>query len=120
LEEAGRSGDMSAIHDGMDAFRDALKALLERIDAALSQARHHNKEDSDGRQVRCEHELLAQLKNALAQEDIDVMDKALEALKAMPLASDLRDALSAIAECILSADFTKAAAELEIFLRREA
>jgi HPt (histidine-containing phosphotransfer) domain-containing protein len=120
LEEAGRSGDMSAIHDTLYVFHNALESLLKRIDAALSQARPADDRPGGERRVEKERELLAQLKDALEQEDIDAMDKALEALKALSLASDMRDALSSIAECMLSADFTKAATELEIFLRREA
>jgi HPt (histidine-containing phosphotransfer) domain-containing protein len=120
LEEAGRTGDISVKHSELDAFHDALKTLLERINATLSQTRPHDEEDSDGRQPGREHELWAQLKDALAKEDIDAMDKALEALKAMPLASDMRDALSGIVESTLSADFKKAAEKLETFLKPEA
>jgi CheY-like chemotaxis protein len=107
LEEAGRVGDMSAIH-GLDAFHDALKALLERMEAALVEARPHDEEDSDGQRSGREHGLWMQLKGALAKEDLDAIDKAMEGLKALSLTPDTRDTLSGIAEDILSADFKKA------------
>jgi CheY-like chemotaxis protein len=117
LEEAGRVGDMSV--KNLDAFHDALKALLERTETALAQTRLHDKEDSSERQPDREHELWAQLKDALAKEDLDAIDKAMEGLKALSLTPDTRDTLSGIAECVLTADFTKAADELETFLKRE-
>jgi CheY-like chemotaxis protein/HPt (histidine-containing phosphotransfer) domain-containing protein len=119
LEEAGRSGDMSTIHDGMDAFRDALKALLERIDAALSQARPADDRHGGERRVERERELLAQLKNALVEEDFDRMDSTLENLKALPLTSDMRDAVSGIANSILVADFKQAADTVHSLIERE-
>jgi HPt (histidine-containing phosphotransfer) domain-containing protein len=106
LEEAGRVGDMSV--KNLDAFHDALKALLERTETALAQTRLHDKEDSSERQPDREQELWAQLKNALAKEDLDAIDKAMEGLKALSLTPDTRDTLSGIAEYILSADFKKA------------
>jgi CheY-like chemotaxis protein len=119
LEEAGRAGDMSAKHNELDAFHHALKALLERTEAALARTRPQAEGDSGGRQAGREHELWAQLKDALAKEDLDAIDTAMEDLKALPLTPDTRDALSGIAECVLTADFTKAAGELETFLKRE-
>ncbi|MDR2488778.1 MAG: hypothetical protein LBD42_04725, partial [Desulfovibrio sp.] len=46
-------------------------------------------------------------KGALLEENIDAIDREMEALKALPLPSDTRNALSGIAECILSGDFKK-------------
>jgi CheY-like chemotaxis protein len=108
LEEAGRVGDMSTIHSELDAFHDALKVLLERTEAALTQTRHQDGGDSSGRQSRREYELWVQLKDALAKEDIDVIDNALENLKFLPLSLDTRDVLSEVTERILSAEFKKA------------
>jgi HPt (histidine-containing phosphotransfer) domain-containing protein len=113
LEEAGRVGDMSAKHNELDAFHHALKALLERTEAALARTRRQDEGDSAGRQSGREHELWAQLKDALAKEDLDAIDKAMEGLKALPLTPDTRDTLSGIAECVLSADFKKAGDAVE-------
>jgi HPt (histidine-containing phosphotransfer) domain-containing protein len=110
MEEAGRAGDMSAIRDGLDAFHAALKALLERVEAALARLRA----EGDGRQPGRERELWARLKDALAKEDLDAIDRAMEGLKALPLAPDTRDALSGIAERILAADFKKAGDAIDV------
>jgi signal transduction histidine kinase/CheY-like chemotaxis protein len=108
MEEAGRIDDMSAIHDDLDAFSAALEALLERTESALETARPPDGGSSGGRQAGREGELLARLKDALAKEDLDTMDNTLESLKSLPLAIITRDALTGIAECILTADFEKA------------
>jgi HPt (histidine-containing phosphotransfer) domain-containing protein len=117
LEYAGRWGDVSAIRDRLDAFREELKALLERMDAALAQARapEGNAGPASGRK----RELLSQLKTALEQEDLDAMDAALKDLKALPLTPETRDALAGIGECILSADFKKAEAAVDALSLRE-
>jgi CheY-like chemotaxis protein/anti-sigma regulatory factor (Ser/Thr protein kinase) len=116
LEEAGRIGDMSAKHNELDAFHNALKALLERTEAALAQTRPHDEGNSDGQQSGREHELWAQLKDALAKEDIDAIDTMLEKLKSLPLMPETRDTLSGITECILSADFGEAAIIIDTLL----
>jgi signal transduction histidine kinase/CheY-like chemotaxis protein len=117
LEDAGRIGDMSAIHDDLDAFRVALAALLERTEAALAGTRLSAEEDGGGRQAERERELLVRLQEALKQEDIDSIDNALEDLKILPLTFDMRDALSYIAAYIISAEFTKAIGELDPLLK---
>jgi hypothetical protein len=94
--------------------------LLERTEAAVAVTRLAKGSGGGGRQSGYEHELLARLKVALADEDLDAIDTAMEALKDLPLVPDARDALSSITEHILSADFTKAADALERFLNSEA
>jgi HPt (histidine-containing phosphotransfer) domain-containing protein len=116
LEDAGRNGDISAIHDRLGAFRQDLEALIERTEAALAQIRPPDSGDGGGDRER---ELLMQLKTALEQEDLDTMDKTLEDLKALPPAPPTRDALSSLAECILSADFKKARAVVEALNSKE-
>jgi signal transduction histidine kinase/CheY-like chemotaxis protein/HPt (histidine-containing phosphotransfer) domain-containing protein len=39
LEDAGRNGDTSAIHEHLNAFREDLEGLLDRVGTALAQAR---------------------------------------------------------------------------------
>jgi CheY-like chemotaxis protein len=120
LEEAGRAGAISAIHDELNAFHHGLKGLLERTEAALTEARAQDEEDKDEkdggkRQAEREAELWAQLKEALAREDLEAIDTAVEGLKALPLAPETREALSGIAQCILSADFKKAEESIRAF-----
>jgi signal transduction histidine kinase/CheY-like chemotaxis protein len=111
LEEAGRKGDAPTIHDRLPAFRENLEGLLDRVAAALVRA-HPTDENAEPSSER-ERELLAQLKTALEQGDIDAMDGAMEDLKALPLIRRTRDAISDIAEHILSADFKKAEAAVD-------
>ncbi|MDR3298701.1 MAG: transporter substrate-binding domain-containing protein [Candidatus Accumulibacter sp.] len=103
LESAGRNGDTSVIEERLDAFRAALSALLERIEAALTQTRPVE----SGNKQR-ESELLGQLKDTLEQADLEALDTALEALKSLPLSPDTRNALPAIADHVLSGEFKKA------------
>jgi signal transduction histidine kinase/DNA-binding response OmpR family regulator len=118
LENAGRNGDIPAIDEYLPAFREDLEGLLERIGAALAQARPAadaaEGENGEGGQPSArERELLALLKTALEQKDLDAMDKMLEDLKALQLTPGTREALSGIAECILLADFQKAEAAVD-------
>jgi hypothetical protein len=99
------------IDDRLGAFRQDLEALLERMDAALARIRPSDDGDRGGGDR--ERELLAQLKTALEQEDLDAMDRTLEELKALPLTPPTRDALPDIVECILSADFKKATSAVD-------
>jgi signal transduction histidine kinase/DNA-binding response OmpR family regulator len=120
LEEAARSGELARIpEEDLHAFHAALAALLERTEAVLAQTQPENNK-KDEQQMEHTGALLAQLKEALAQEDIDGMDSALENLKALPLSSDTRHKLSEIAELILSADFKKATSKIETFLKNDA
>jgi signal transduction histidine kinase/HPt (histidine-containing phosphotransfer) domain-containing protein/ActR/RegA family two-component response regulator len=107
LEGAGRSGDTLAIHAHLDTFRENLETLVDRMDAALTQARPLDDAAGDGKNEHT-RALLAQLKTALEQEDLDAMDATLKDLKALPLPRETRDALSGIEEHILSADFREA------------
>ncbi|MDR1359634.1 MAG: hypothetical protein LBJ82_01520 [Deltaproteobacteria bacterium] len=85
----------------------SLTALLERTEAILARIRPEGDKDG-GQHAGRAGELLARLKKALEQDDIDEMDDALETLESLPLSPDTRDALSGIAEDILCADFKKA------------
>jgi signal transduction histidine kinase/CheY-like chemotaxis protein/HPt (histidine-containing phosphotransfer) domain-containing protein len=117
LENAGHNGDIPAINDRLPAFREDLEGLLERIGAALAQARPAadttGKGEGGGQPSARERALLAQLKTALEQKDLDAMDKALEDMKSLPLIPETSDALSGIEEYILLADFEKAAAAID-------
>jgi HPt (histidine-containing phosphotransfer) domain-containing protein len=116
LEEAGRAGDLSAIHDELNAFHHDLKGLLEQTEAALARARVQDGENSGKRQAEREAKLWAQLKEALAQEDLEAIDTMLEKLKSLPLAPETRDTLSGIAQCILTANFGEAASIIDNLL----
>jgi signal transduction histidine kinase/CheY-like chemotaxis protein len=117
LESAGCSGDTAVIEELLDSFRAALSALLERIEAALTQTQTPPVESGDKQR---ENELLGQLKDALEQADLDALDTSLEALKSLPLSPDTRGALPAISDGILSGEFKKTIDKIEILLKVEA
>jgi HPt (histidine-containing phosphotransfer) domain-containing protein len=111
LEEAARNGELSAIGDSLHTFRKTLTMLLERLEAALAFARPEDgREDgAKGQAGQPEGELLTLLRDALEQEDIDAVDKALEGLKALPLTPKMRDAVFGISELVLRSEFRQAA-----------
>jgi signal transduction histidine kinase/DNA-binding NarL/FixJ family response regulator len=108
LEEAGRNNDRAAIDSGLGAFYTGLTVLLEQIEAAMNSARRQDEKRGKGEQTDRERELLARLKTALDQEDIDEIDSALEKLKRLPLSPPVRAALPGVTASILSGHFKKA------------
>jgi hypothetical protein len=110
LEDAVRAGDLPFIGEHSGAFRDAVEALTERIEAALDQARsasvHYPHGPNPGTTAES---ALDQLREALEGEDLEAIDAALRAAQALPLDSKRREEISRIAELILTADFKKAA-----------
>jgi signal transduction histidine kinase/FixJ family two-component response regulator len=120
LEEAGRAGDLSAIHNQLHTFHHALKELLERTEAALARTRLPDERNGEERQIEKERELLAQMQEALTREDLDAMDNILEKLKALPLTSAMRDAVSGIANQVLVADFKQAADTVNSLIAQKA
>ncbi|MDR1084270.1 MAG: response regulator [Deltaproteobacteria bacterium] len=119
LEAAAREGGSLKAGQELKTFYDELKALLSRTHEALAAIREAiGKECGDLSSDRI-NRLMVSLKQALARDDIDSMDETVEALNSLPLAPEIKDAVSVIAESILAADFSKAADELEKFLRTE-
>ncbi|MDR1309226.1 MAG: response regulator, partial [Deltaproteobacteria bacterium] len=117
LEEAGRAGELSEAGAEIEAFREGLLALAERTEAALDQTGAGRR---DGLWPVGMRGLLGRLRLALRENDLDVMDRSLDELKALPLAAGPREAVLGIAESVLAADFAQAEDRLEAFLGTEA
>ncbi|MDR1019985.1 MAG: response regulator [Synergistaceae bacterium] len=108
LETAGENRDMKLIESALGAFCDRLSSLAERIGTAISA------EDCDGKgSSDSSDEVLRQLKDALASEDVRAVDVLLAELQC---AQDtfIGESLSRISDCVLVSDFKKAAWEIEI------
>jgi signal transduction histidine kinase/CheY-like chemotaxis protein len=117
LEEAGRTGDISAKHNELDAFHDALKALLERMESALAEARFPDEAGISGPQSGRGQNLLAQLKDALETEDLEAIDSVLREIQAIPLNQEMSVALADISELILTSEFERAGQSVANLLR---
>jgi signal transduction histidine kinase/CheY-like chemotaxis protein/ABC-type amino acid transport substrate-binding protein len=105
LEKAGREVDMPVIRDNLQPFREKLAALTERIGEITAAARV-----GDG-ETRIEPDIgetLACLRETLETKDIDATDAALARLQALPLTGKTGEAVSEIADFILTADLQKA------------
>jgi signal transduction histidine kinase/CheY-like chemotaxis protein len=115
LEKAGRDEDMPVIRAKLAPFREELTALTARIGAVLELPRDVN----DEKRVEAEiGEALLLLREALEAKDFDAMDAVLARLQALPLTGKIREAVSEIADFILTADFRKAADAVNILLMR--
>jgi HPt (histidine-containing phosphotransfer) domain-containing protein len=118
LEEAGRTGDMSAKHNELDAFHDALKELLERMESALlAGTRPPDEVGISEPQSGREQNLLAQLKYALGTEDLDAIDSVLREIQALPFNQEISAALADISELILTSEFERAEQSIASLLR---
>ncbi|MDR2604353.1 MAG: response regulator [Desulfovibrio sp.] len=107
LEKAGSEADTAVIRARLAPFRKELAALAERIGEALAQTAARSEEAGEHDPAVAER--LACLLDALEGGDIDAADEALARLETLPLSERLRDAVSEAADCILTAEFAKAA-----------
>jgi signal transduction histidine kinase/CheY-like chemotaxis protein len=105
LEKAGRESDMPVIRDNLPPFREELAVLTERIGGITAAAPAG---DGETRVEPDMGEALARLREALEAKDVDATDDALARLQALPLAGETREAVSATADFILTADLQKA------------
>jgi HPt (histidine-containing phosphotransfer) domain-containing protein len=120
LEKAGREGEMTVIREHLAPFRERLATLAERIGefTARASAAACSRDGAETRGPEIDN-ALARLRKALEIRDIDAMDAALAHLQTLTLPEALRDAVSATADCVLEADFQKAADIVGALLKRQ-
>ncbi|GHV29665.1 hypothetical protein FACS1894167_09310 [Synergistales bacterium] len=113
LERAGQDRDMKMIQSLLGAFCDDISSLSDRIGRALPDDKPS--EAAAEAVTPLDKDSLLRLREALASEDVRSIDAALEELSG---ASDeaTSKALSAIADCVLLADFDMAIGEIETLL----
>jgi CheY-like chemotaxis protein len=109
LEDAGHRGDIAAISEGLDGFREEISIMVGRIRQALPP-----KEEGpeDGIAVLDKTALL-RLKEALASEDIGNVDRLIAELSGKPIGGIARDSLSKISDLALVGEFKEASAIAE-------
>jgi CheY-like chemotaxis protein len=112
LEDAGRRGDMDFIREKLGAFHEGLAILTERIELALSAARANEA----GKEPSLPFESFRRLKDVLAAEDIDGIDRILDRLRGRQLDTATREVVSRISELVLMGEFEEAAAVAECLL----
>jgi HPt (histidine-containing phosphotransfer) domain-containing protein len=105
LEKAGREADLSVIRDKLPLFREELAALTARLAEVTAAARAVDGERHAGREIGA---ALAQLHEALEAKDIDAIYAARTRLQTLPLTGKTLDAVSGIADFILTMEFQKA------------
>ncbi|MDR3353910.1 MAG: response regulator, partial [Synergistaceae bacterium] len=107
LEDAGKRGDVAAISEALDGFRDDLSLTAERIRYALSL----REEGSVDGELLPDRAVLLRLKETLEAEEIRAADGILNELKKKPFGKEIRDLISEVSDCVLMSDF-KAAADI--------
>jgi HPt (histidine-containing phosphotransfer) domain-containing protein len=112
LEEAGRGGDLSFIQERLPAFRSELGELVSQIDRLTT------KRSADGGEPEAVS-VLENLKRALESKDIEAVDAALGRLQDAPLNGAERQAVTEIADLVLTADFQMAMDSLAALLERK-
>jgi CheY-like chemotaxis protein len=105
LEQAGREGDLLGIREKLAPFRERLGALRARIGEFLASARGKDEKPADA-ELR---EALTRLRAALGAKDFDAMDAALTRVQSRSPTGAMGEAISEIADLILTAEFKKAA-----------
>jgi signal transduction histidine kinase/DNA-binding response OmpR family regulator len=114
LEAAGMANDRAAIAERWEHFAAALAALTANIRASLRETQAENAADDPTAQTAPEaYEILAQLKIAIRELEIDGIDAALERLRRVPLDARWREQTAAIANMALLARFDEALVAIE-------
>jgi CheY-like chemotaxis protein len=114
LEDAGKRGDIAAISEGLDGFREALSGLADRIRRALPSG----DANQDGGETALDKTALLRLKEALEAEDIGAADGILDELKNKSIRREADDMLSGISDFLLLSDFKASADMIDRFLER--
>jgi CheY-like chemotaxis protein len=104
LEEAGKRGDIAAISEGLDGFREDLSQMVERIRHALSLKAAV---PENGGSVLDKTTLLG-LKEALEARDIRAIDEMLGKLTNSRTDGEIAPEFSRISDCVLISDFDEA------------
>jgi signal transduction histidine kinase/CheY-like chemotaxis protein len=115
LEKAGREADLAMIREKLPPFREELAALTARLAEVAAAARAADGGRHAGREIGT---TLAQLHEALEAKDIDAICAAQMQLQALPLTGKTHDAVSDIADCILTMEFQKAADAVAALLNK--
>jgi hypothetical protein len=104
LEDAGHRGDIAAISEGLDGFREEISRVVDSIRQALPP-----KEEGpeDGIAVLDKTALL-RLKEALASDDIGNVDRLIAELSGKPIGESARDSLAKISDLALVGEFKEA------------
>jgi CheY-like chemotaxis protein len=110
LEAGARQGDLAAINGQLAPFALALEALVQNIRASLHLDEAEAAWPSNGpvEMPQAVQELLTQLRAALQAEEIRPIDLFLDSLKNTDLSPPLRQAASAISNCVLISEFGEA------------
>jgi CheY-like chemotaxis protein len=121
LEDAGRRGDMEFIRERVEGFRARLADMGERIGAILDPGKKTADPDGNGEKPLDAEivPILVRLQNALATEEIGVIDGLLSELSARPLNDRTAEALSCVSDLVLIAEFAEAASVIGRFMKGE-
>ena len=104
LEKAAASGDLAAIKDKTTDLQENVRALINNIEAVLKQ-----REAEDGRELSDVSSLqLEALKKALAEMDIEAVNKILLDYAGLSLDSRTKDIISEVEQHILMFEYEKA------------
>jgi CheY-like chemotaxis protein len=112
LEDAGKRGDVTAISERLDGFREDLSRMVNRVRGALPSGK-----DAPGGEAVLDKTALIRLKEALAAEDIGNADRLIADLSGKPLGESARDSLSRISDLALVGEFKEALAIAEKLAR---
>jgi len=113
LELAAIKEDMGFIDKNNDPFLNELEILLVNIGEAMKTHGHSN--NSGGETIDKEEfiKLLTQLKTALINFDIDIINRNVDTLSRLALDNDVKETVKGISKYILMGDYTEAAALIE-------
>ncbi|MDR0819686.1 MAG: response regulator [Oscillospiraceae bacterium] len=103
MEVAGKRGDISAIRENLDNFRESLITIVNRIRAVLPQETVIPEEIS-----ALDKDSLLLLKTALETEDIRTADTIINQLLDMPFEQEIANTLSEVSYHILVSEFKEA------------
>jgi polar amino acid transport system substrate-binding protein len=112
LEQAGREADLSAIRQNLTLFRERLDVLRGRIGEFLASSRNKDEKPGDPEIM----DTLACLRKALEAKDFGAIDTALSRAQSQSPTGAMGEAVSEIADCILTAEFKKATDALNVLL----
>jgi signal transduction histidine kinase/CheY-like chemotaxis protein len=119
IEQAGMRGDTEAIRGEFAGFREGLLDLIESI---RSLQEYDGSDGMNAAEVNAETRnlevnALTRLREALAAEDIGLVDSICEELAGMSLHTDVKTAFSAVTDYVLVSDFEKAMSVVNDLLR---
>ncbi|MDR3256023.1 MAG: response regulator [Synergistaceae bacterium] len=108
LEDAGRRGDMDAIREHAEEFRENLAALIARILSVI-------RPEVSGDVQTIGEEVITRLASALSAEDVGAADKIMAELSLAPLDSASSRVISEISDLLLISEFEEALGRLKEF-----